>query len=79
MFLLVILFDSEASELKRKGKSTDLNGAYPIKRVMAAKWRYAVFDFVSALGAISFAGTPRAIASSQSLGNKNSFVFFLAT
>lgn len=74
MFLLIILFDSEAREPKRKGKSTDLNGAYPIKREMAAKWRYAVFDFVSALGAISLstrryanAGTPRAIASSQSL------------
>jgi hypothetical protein len=67
VFLLVILVDSEAREPKRKGKSIDLNGAYLIKGEMAAKWRYAVFDFVSTLGAISIAGIPRAIASSPSL------------
>ena len=67
MLLLIILFGSEAHEPKPKGKSTDFNGGYPKKREMAAKWRYALFDFVGALGVISFAGTPWAIASSQSL------------
>ncbi len=67
MLLLVILFDSEAREPKREGESTDFNGGYPKKREMAAKWRYALIDFVGALGALSFAGNPWAIASSQSL------------
>lgn len=67
MLLLVILFDSEAREPKREGDSTDFNGDYPKKCEMAAKWRYALFHFVGALSVISFAGTPWAIASSQSL------------
>jgi hypothetical protein len=67
MLLLVILFDSEAREPKREGEITDFNGGYPKKRETAEKGRYALFDFVGALGAISFAGTPWTIPSFQSL------------
>lgn len=67
MFLLVILFDSEAREPKREGESPDFNGSNPKKCERAAKGRYALFDFVGALGAISIAGNSWAIASSQSL------------
>ncbi|MBD2014874.1 hypothetical protein H6F96_12960 [Microcoleus sp. FACHB-53] len=67
MLLLVILFDSEAREPKREGESTDFNGGYPKKRDTAANWHYALFDFVGALGALSLAGTPWTIPSSQSL------------
>ena len=67
MLLLVILFDSEAREPKREGESTDFNGGYPKKRETAANWHYALFDFVGALDALSLAGTPWTILSSQSL------------